>query len=735
MAEAGEADQTSANVNWLLEAYQEDPEDALYAEDVACSTPTMEKPVDQDGEIKHILDGMIAEATHLGLSPAQEGELQRILGDLGDVFRLEFGQDLPVDVEPLKVPLKEEAVPIKCALRRYPQAHMGGSAAYCHQESPGRISNDYHLSPDQRMDDPHALADAKLGRRDGDGYWQLPVHPTCQMWYSFLTPFGVYTLTIILTGQADAMAYYQSVVNEMFGGLLYAGVLSICGKFHLKLHPKKCDFFLKKATWCGKVISAEGITHSPDRVHGLCALETPTSGADLQQFVCATNWMRRSISSYSELIDALRGLLDVAAKAVGGLKKTALARIKLATVGWASEHDACFVAVKDTLRQMVPLSHPSADKIICLYTDARDTHWGAACTQIPSEELELPPLAFLSCGFDGASARWLTVEKEAFAICDRRVVQMTGVPAAPAAGIQTMARYQARKLQRWAMVMTTLPYTVQHVAGEANVWADLLSQWGAASLPATVARVQQLVVVSLLQDKNFAWPTPAKILGIQKAAWKAADKDVPNVTRSASDGYYVTVAGKIWIPEVAEELQQQGAAGRRGVDATTQGSALNHQPADHLGDVALVTAFQGLPSTTTLAGFVHPRTKEVLTKLQQQVRDYREKKAHVHLAKFALGDFVQHLVGPFATSVHHASRLKFLSDVALDVTHALVDYAEFGDEGFFKGLDEEESSWEPALQLYEDIAVVLRRCIVKNASDGVIKAMCDDLEVTLGHPL
>ncbi|KAF0756264.1 hypothetical protein AaE_004707, partial [Aphanomyces astaci] len=53
----------------------------------------------------------------------------------------------------------------------------------------------------------------------------------------------------------------------------------------------------------------------------------------------------------------------------------------------------------------------------------------------------------------------------------------------------------------------------------------------------------------------------------------------------------------------------------------------------------------------------------------------------------------------------------------------------------WKGLDEEEASWEPALQLYEDIAVVLRRWIVKNAADGVVKEMRDDLEATLGHSL
>ncbi|ETV67553.1 hypothetical protein H257_16284 [Aphanomyces astaci] len=48
-----------------------------------------------------------------------------------------------------------------------------------------------------------------------------------------------------------------------------------------------------------------------------------------------------------------------------------------------------FSAVKDTLQQMVPLSHPSTDKIICLYTDPSDTDWVAFCTLVPSEDLKL----------------------------------------------------------------------------------------------------------------------------------------------------------------------------------------------------------------------------------------------------------------------------------------------------------------------------------------------------------
>ncbi|ETV73005.1 hypothetical protein H257_12050 [Aphanomyces astaci] len=146
-----------------------------------------------------------------------------------------------------------------------------------------------------------------------------------------MTPFGVYTPTRVLMGQTDAVAFCQSAVDFMFADLLFKGllawlddmlgyaenskdlldqVLTICSSFGLKLNPKKCDFFLTKAIWCGKVVSTEGAQHSPTRIQGLCALASPAMAADIQQFVCATNWIRSSIPCYTELVAPLSGNLS-----------------------------------------------------------------------------------------------------------------------------------------------------------------------------------------------------------------------------------------------------------------------------------------------------------------------------------------------------------------------------------------------------------------------------------------
>ncbi|KAF0753724.1 hypothetical protein AaE_005604 [Aphanomyces astaci] len=260
------------------------------------------------------------------------------------------------------------------------------------------------------------------------GYWQLPLHADSQMYFSFMTPFGVYTPTRVLMGQTDAVAYFQSVVHQMFGDLLFRGlddllrsakttdelfdqldqVLTICAQLGLELSPKKCHFFLRGAEWCGK----------PNQ--GLVDLSLPTTAADFQQFVSATNWMRVSIPGYNQFVNPLRRLLDVATKVVGSCKKTALVRVALPALGWWTDHLKCFNDVKHALVHVVPLSHPRGDMTVCVFIDASDLSWGAVISTasrpgLASRRLAAPPHAFISGSFSGASARWPVVQ-EAYAV-------------------------------------------------------------------------------------------------------------------------------------------------------------------------------------------------------------------------------------------------------------------------------------------------------------------------------
>ncbi|KAI9991984.1 hypothetical protein PInf_017364 [Phytophthora infestans] len=56
-------------------------------------------------------------------------------------------------------------------------------------------------------------------------------------------------------------------------------------------------------------------------------------------------------------------------------------------------------------------------------------------------------------------------------------------------------QHAKRKLQRWALRITGCRYTIEHIAGEHNLWADIVSRWGqppaelAATSTATVHHV------------------------------------------------------------------------------------------------------------------------------------------------------------------------------------------------------------------------------------------------------
>jgi hypothetical protein len=44
----------------------------------------------------------------------------------------------------------------------------------------------------------------------------------------------------------------------------------------------------------------------------------------------------------------------------------------------------------------------------------------------------------------------------------------------------SLARHIVSKIQLWALKLATYNYRIEHIAGELNVWTDLLTRWGAA---------------------------------------------------------------------------------------------------------------------------------------------------------------------------------------------------------------------------------------------------------------
>ncbi|KAE8980295.1 hypothetical protein PR002_g24168 [Phytophthora rubi] len=571
--------------------------------DLRAATPG---PTSTDPEelISRILRERVSEAAAAGLDTDQVTRLEGLFLEYRDVFRVSFGTDPPVRVEPLRVRVREGAAPVRINARRYPPVYMqyldehvqellDNGLAYVNPSSrwasPPRIvtknePGTYRMTVDTRaVNDrtepiqwPMPMLESALGLLEGTscyftldwfrGYWQLPLHKDSQEMCSIMTHRGIITPTRVLMGGTDAVAYCQHVVEEVFRPILYHGVLAwlddilgyaadpvnllevlervlaACRSFGLKLHPAKC---LREARWCGKIVSGHGIKHCPSRIEGLVSMPDPTNAGQLQQFMCAVNWMRQNIARYSELAAPLLEIVDAAAKRVGSRKMKQMCRVLLSDLGWNQKHVEALKVIRSSLLAMVPLAHPDPSKAVALFTDASQDFWSAVCTQDEESELEKPfdkqnhrPLAFLSGRFTGAQLRWPTIEKEAYAIVEsvKRLEYLLLRPGGfhlftdhrnlayifnPSATDGSMQRYQADKLQRWAMAMTSYRYVIEHIRGDDNAWADMLSRWGnpQASRIEAASSVKQIAVVpqlSPLEDEAFEWPTIDEIRNAQQ---------------------------------------------------------------------------------------------------------------------------------------------------------------------------------------------------------------------------
>ncbi|TDH65078.1 hypothetical protein CCR75_009273 [Bremia lactucae] len=106
-------------------------------------------------------------------------------------------------------------------------------------------------------------------------------------------------------------------------------------------------------------------------MEALRQLPAPSTGQELQQFICALNWMRSSLPAYNRLVHLLSIFTEKVYASAGGRKKT------------------------------------------------------QAITQVPTEYLQRgfadqhhEPLMMLSGTFSGGAKRWAIVEKEAYAIVE-----------------------------------------------------------------------------------------------------------------------------------------------------------------------------------------------------------------------------------------------------------------------------------------------------------------------------
>ncbi|POM64696.1 Hypothetical protein PHPALM_19741 [Phytophthora palmivora] len=424
------------------------------------------------------------------------------------------------------------------------------------------------------------------------GFWQLPLMEECQELLSFVTEDGVFTPLRVPQGASDSAMHFQLQMHECFREMLYDSVLvwiddvllfstspaeflaklrvffQILRQRNLKLNAKKCTHFAPKVIWCGKVIDGEGVQHDPARLATLREMPLPPTAAALQTFLCAVNWLRDSMVDYARTVGPLQAKLEKV-MATRGRRKSQLAGVDLS---WSKADEDAFQLVLELLATSTKQYFADAEAQVCMFSDASARGWSVILTQVSDWDDAKPvteqahQLTVCRGGlFKGAQKNWSTVEQEAYPIvractdlayllerelgvriyCDHANLIQIFAPD------KELKQHVRGKLQRWALKMVGIRYVIEHIKGEDNLWADMVSRWGQrdtepADKPTAVKRVttrsmQQTSMLRPLQDESFVWPSEAAIRQEQQ---RCRD-DAP--TSADEDGMF-RVDGKLWIP-------------------------------------------------------------------------------------------------------------------------------------------------------------------------------------------
>jgi len=567
---------------------------------------------DQGADIDGAISDMLKQAEDNGLKGKHLHRLQKMVMDNVDIFRVGLSSGPAADITPLKIDLTADAKPIRVKLRNYsrdqrdflndfvgnlerkgmvypnPSSPWACAPLLVPKDAPSRFRFTVDLRPVNRftvkyqypMPDIEVelskLAGAKyFGTFDfSHGYWQLPLDPDSQATQSFITPNGIFTPTRVIHGTSNATMHMQAEVNSLIQKdsvltqhllawlddvLAYADTIekylgaldnffAVCKRFRLRLHPGKCVLFALWIRWCGRTIDKDGIKFDPRRINGLLEMAVPKTGSEL-------------------------------------------ARINLLDVGWNQDLSGTFQDCKDALAAQVKLAHRDGSKRLCVFTDASDGVWSGLVTQVPYVELNLPnnernhePLAFLSGRFDATQLRWSILEKEAFAIMattERMHWILSDAQGFdiftdhnnlvfifdPLSVLRDISISSLKKVLRWAVRLSIYNYTCIHIPGADNVWADLLSRW---AVPNKVRRIINIPLLPSAAADDFIWPNGPEIADEQEKYSSTRPKKLVMV-----DGLLAYPTGAVWIPSKSADLQLRiciightSAAGHRGSDAT-----------------------------------------------------------------------------------------------------------------------------------------------------------------------
>ncbi|XP_037898385.1 uncharacterized protein LOC119643109, partial [Glossina fuscipes] len=176
-----------------------------------------------------------------------------------------------------------------------------------------------------------------------NGYWQIPIHPSCKKYTAFTVPGrGLYQWRVMPFGLHSAPATFQRALDRVIGpemdpfAFAYLDDIIVISKSaseqqqhlqrvferlrsaNLAVNKDKCKFFQRELQYLGHLVTAGGISTDPEKVSAIRSLKPPNNLRELRRCLGTASWYRRFVSDYTETIHPLSQLLKKKTRWVWG---------------------------------------------------------------------------------------------------------------------------------------------------------------------------------------------------------------------------------------------------------------------------------------------------------------------------------------------------------------------------------------------------------------------------------
>lgn len=330
-----------------------------------------------------------------------------------------------------------------------------------------------------------------------NAFHQIKLSAKTAAMLSVQTPVGQYQPKFLPEGVAPASGFLMFVMFEIFRDYLdfmvvifdnllicaydyddafikLEKVLDRCIEKNIYLKLSKCLFGVKEVTFFGYRVNGTGFYLSEERRDNISKTpfpEAPKQTKKMQAFLGAANYFKMFIPLYSDKTALLTDMIHK--------------DFVWDPNSWKEDYRAAFENLKLAIAAAQTAYHPDYSLQWVLCVDASDFAIGGVLFQIPegaTAEKDFQVIAFVSKKLSGAARNWSIIEKECFSIF-YSVKKLSYYLFGKAFTIKTdhynllwMESSEIPKIIRMRVYLQSFNFTLKHIKGRDNVFADFLSR-------------------------------------------------------------------------------------------------------------------------------------------------------------------------------------------------------------------------------------------------------------------